>query len=122
MATANTANDRGDIAPDRSLSDEKDRGSKAEQNPFLTDPFGTIADAANPVNVFLGAFGIDADDVPKILERLGIIILGFVLFMIGIWMVMSGSRTAAMVKDTVKDVALDAIPAGKVAKIAKKVL
>lgn len=106
------------INPDgdqKEATDDAVRKTVESSNPFTFDQL-------NPANLLLAPFGITPEDVPKIMMRAALIILGAAFCITGIAMVMSGSKTAAIIKSTTKDIALDVIPAGKVAKVAKKVL
>lgn len=92
---------------------------------FSDDPvenFTTDIFSVSPVDAVLGAFGFRPDEGRELLIRTGIIVLGAALILIGVSMVISGSKTASAVRDTVVGTAVDLIPAGKVAKVAKKVI
>lgn len=96
-----------------------------QQATYLGEPpEGTVfpSTSASPIDLALGAFGFSTDEGRELLIRTGIIILGAALILIGVSMVISGSKTASAVRDTVVGTAVDLIPAGKVAKVAKKVL
>lgn len=107
--------------PDKKPGDQVtlDNGDTAT---YLGDnPSGVFGISASPLDLALVAFGFDPGEGREILIRTGIILLGSSLIIIGIAMIISGSKTVRNVSSAVVDTAVDLIPAGKVAKIAKKV-